>query len=704
MAIVPMSQAEEDRLRRLRNIGIIAHIDAGKTTTTERILYYTGKTYRMGNVDEGTTVTDWMVQERERGITIQSAAITSEWKGYQVNIIDTPGHIDFTAEVQRSLRVLDGGVVVFDAVAGVEPQSETVWRQANHYGVPRICFVNKMDRTGANFWRTIDMIKTRLGANPLPTQIPIGSEDLFAGMIDLLTRTAWTFPGELGATPQDGPVPAELADQVDEWRDNLVEKIAETDDELMIKYLEGEEISVDELRVALRKACIAGTLVPVLCGTALRTKGVQLLLDAVVDYLPSPLDIPAVKGTNPNTGEEEERQTTIDAPLAGLVFKIQTDPYMGKLAYIRVYSGALQSGTTIINSSKDRKERMGRLVQVYAEKREDVTIIRAGDIGAIVGVKQTSTGETLCDPSAPIVLESIDFPEPVISIAVEPKTKGDQDKLANALQRLAEEDPTFRVRVDEQTGQTLLSGMGELHLDVLVDRMQREFGVQAHVGKLQVSYREAITRKATVDMRFVRQTGGRGQYAHVIVDFEPLETGKGFEFVNKTVGGVIPKEYIAPIEQGIRESMENGILGGYPLVDLKATLTGGSFHEVDSSDMAFKIAGSMALREGVQKGGPILLEPMMKIEVVVPENNTGDVIGDIVSRRGQIEGMEMHSVGMQAVRGLVPMAEMFGYATTLRSFTQGRGTFTMEFCCYQPVPADRARQILGLNPGDHYGR
>jgi elongation factor G len=704
MAIVPMSQAEEDRLRRLRNIGIIAHIDAGKTTTTERILYYTGKTYRMGNVDEGTTVTDWMVQERERGITIQSAAITSEWKGYQVNIIDTPGHIDFTAEVQRSLRVLDGGVVVFDAVAGVEPQSETVWRQANQYGVPRICFVNKMDRIGANFWRTIDMIKTRLAANPLPVQIPIGSEDLFAGMVDLFTRTAWTFPGDLGATPQSGPVPAELAGQVEEMREQLVEKISETDDELMIKYLEGEEITEDELRLALRRACIAGSLVPVLCGTSLRTKGVQLLLDAVVDYLPSPLDIPAVKGTNPDTGEEEERQTTIDAPLAGLVFKIQTDPYMGKLAYIRVYSGALQSGTTVINSSKDRKERMGRLVQVYAEKREDVTTIRAGDIGAIVGVKQTSTGETLCDSSAAIVLESIDFPEPVISIAVEPKTKGDQDKLANALQRLAEEDPTFRVRVDEQTGQTLLSGMGELHLDVLVDRMKREFSVQAHVGKLQVSYREAITRKASVDMRFVRQTGGRGQYAHVIVDFEPLEAGKGFEFLNKTVGGVIPKEFIAPIEHGIRESMENGILGGYPLVDIKATLTGGSFHEVDSSDMAFKIAGSMALREGVQKGGPILLEPMMKIEVVVPEANTGDVIGDIVSRRGQIEGMEMHSVGMQAVRGLVPMAEMFGYATTLRSFTQGRGTFTMEFCCYQPVPADRARQILGLSPGDQYGR
>jgi elongation factor G len=701
---VATSQTEEERLRRLRNIGIIAHIDAGKTTTTERILYYTGKTYRMGNVDEGTTVTDWMVQERERGITIQSAAITSEWKGYQINIIDTPGHIDFTAEVQRSLRVLDGGVVVFDAVAGVEPQSETVWRQANHYGVPRICFVNKMDRTGANFWRTIDMIKARLGANPLPVQLPIGSEDLFAGMIDLITRTAWTFPGDLGATPEAGPIPASLVTEAEQLREQLVEKVAETDDELMLKYLEGEEITEDELRRGLRKACIARQLVPVMCGTALRTKGVQLLLDAVLDYLPSPLDIPAVTGVNPDTGEEEERHTALDEPLAALVFKIQTDPYMGKLAYVRVYSGALQSGTTIINSSKDRKERMGRLVQVYAEKREDVTIIRAGDIGAIVGVKQTSTGETLCDPTSPVVLEAIEFPEPVISIAVEPKTKGDQDKLSNALQRLAEEDPTFRVRVDEQTGQTLLSGMGELHLDVLVDRMQREFGVQAHVGKLQVSYREAITRKASVDMRFVRQTGGRGQYAHVVIDFEPLEQGKGFEFVNKVIGGAIPKEFIPPVEQGIRESMENGVLGGYPMVDLKATLTGGSFHEVDSSDMAFKIAGSMALREGVQKGAPVLLEPVMKLEVVVPEANTGDVIGDVVARRGQIEGMEMHSVGMQAVRGMVPMAEMFGYATSLRSFTQGRGTFTMEFCCYQPVPPDRARVILGLGPNDSYGR
>ncbi len=696
MTDVPMPTTERQRLERLRNIGIIAHIDAGKTTTTERILYYTGKTYRMGNVDEGTTVTDWMVQERERGITIQSAAITSEWREHRINIIDTPGHIDFTAEVQRSLRVLDGGVVVFDAVAGVEPQSETVWRQANRYGVPRICFVNKMDRTGANFWRTIDMIKDRLGARPLPIQLPIGAEEQFMGMIDLIGLKAWTFPGSLGTNPVEVPIPDSLAGQVETLRDSLVEHIAETDDELLARFLDGETLTEAELRSGLRRATIAGELVPVLCGSSLRTKGVQLLLDAVVDYLPSPLDIPAVIGTNPDTGADEEREASIDAPTSALVFKIQTDPYMGRLAYVRVYSGALATGVTVQNSNRDRKERMGRLVQVYAEKREDVTVIRAGDIGAIVGVKQTSTGETLCDPGSPIVLEAIEFPEPVISIAVEPKSKADQDKLANALGRLAEEDPTFRVRVDDQTGQTLISGMGELHLEVLVDRMLREFGVQAHVGRHQVSYRESITRKTPVEMRFVRQTGGRGQYAHVIMEFEPQERGKGFEFVNRIVGGAIPREYIPAIEQGIRESMDSGVLGGYPLVDIRATLLGGSFHEVDSSEMAFKIAGSMALREAAQKAGPILLEPVMSIEVVVPDNNTGDVIGDLVARRGQVVGLEMHSVGLQAIKGTVPLAEMVGYATSLRSSTQGRGTFTMEFSHYDRVAEDRARQILGL--------
>lgn len=687
---------DEARLRLLRNIGIIAHIDAGKTTTSERILYYTGKTYRMGNVDEGTTVTDWMVQERERGITIQSAAITSQWRGYQINLIDTPGHIDFTAEVQRSLRVLDGGVVVFDAVAGVEPQSETVWRQANRYEVPRICFVNKMDRIGADFWRTIDMIEDRLGAHPLAIQLPLGSKDLFQGMVDLITCKAWTFPDALGANPQEGPIPAALQDKVQELREVLIERIAETDDDLTAKFLDGEPISEAELRAALRKATISGQLVPVLCGSSLRTKGVQLLLDAVVDYLPSPLDIPAVRGADPVTQREETRPTDPLAPAAALVFKIQTDPYIGRLAYVRVYSGVLQTGQMLQNSNRDRKERIGRLVQVYAEKRQDVTELRAGDIGAIVGLKQTFTGETLCDAAAPIILETIEFPEPVISIAIEPKTKADQDKLASALQRLAEEDPTFRVRVDDQTGQTLLRGMGELHLEVLVDRMQREFGVQAHVGRHQVAYREAITRKVQIETRFVRQTGGRGQYAHIIVEFEPQERGRGFEFVNKVIGGAIPKEFIPAVGQGIRESMENGILGGYPLVDIKATLVGGSFHEVDSSELAFKIAGSMALREGAQKAAPVLLEPVMKLEIVVPEVSTGDVIGDLVARRGQIAGLELHSVGMQAVKGTAPLAEMFGYATTLRSATQGRGTFTMEFDHYEIVPEERARQVLGI--------
>ncbi len=696
MATAEKPNADAPRLEKLRNIGIIAHIDAGKTTTTERILYYTGKTYRMGNVDEGTTVTDWMAQERERGITIQSAAITSEWHGYQINLIDTPGHIDFTAEVQRSLRVLDGGVVVFDAVAGVEPQSETVWRQANRYKVPRICFVNKMDRIGADFGRTVRMIVDRLGAKPVVIQIPIGAEDLFQGMVDLMNRTAWGFPEALGANPVQVPIPDNLVDEVERARAEMVERIAESDDELTQKFLEGEEISEAELRTALRAATIANELVPVLCGTALRTKGVQHLLDAVVDYLPSPLDIPAVVGVNPNTGENEERPADPDAPVTALVFKIQADPYIGRLAYIRVYSGVVRTGQMLHNANKDRKERIGRLVQVYAEKRVELTELRAGDIGAIVSIKQTFTGETLCEASAPLVLEAIDFPEPVIFLAVEPKTKADQDKLANALQRLAEEDPTFRVRVDEQTGQTLISGMGELHLEVLIDRMQREFNVQAHIGRYQVAYRETITRKVRIETRFVRQTGGHGQYAHVIVEFEPQEKGKGFEFVDKVVGGSIPREYIPAVAQGMRESLDNGVLGGFPMVDFRATLVGGSFHEVDSSEMAFKIAGSMALREGAQKGGSVLLEPVMRVEVVVPETSTGDVIGDLVARRGQISGLELHSVGLQAVKGMAPLAEMFGYATNLRSATQGRGTFTMEFHHYDVVPEDRAKQVLGL--------
>jgi elongation factor G len=696
MAETTKPNPDEARLQRLRNIGIIAHIDAGKTTTTERILYYTGKTYRMGNVDEGTTVTDWMDQERERGITIQSAAISSEWRGHQVNLIDTPGHIDFTAEVQRSLRVLDGGIVVFDGVAGVEPQSETVWRQADRYGVPRICFVNKMDRTGADFWRTVDMISDRLQATPLPIQLPIGAEDLFSGMVDLITMKAWTFPNTLGTEPVETPIPEEMRAQVEAQREQMVERIAETDETLTIKYLEGEPISEAELKVALRRATIANQLVPVLCGTALRTKGIQLLLDAVVDYLPSPLEVPPVRGVNPDTGEEESRPPDPTEPTAAMLFKIQADPYIGRLGYVRVYSGALRTGDTLMNSNKDRKERLGRLVQVYAEKRQDVTEIRAGDIGAIVGIKQTITGETLCDPDEPIILEAIEFPEPVISVAVEPKTKADQDKLSNALQRLADEDPTFKVKQDEQTGQTLISGMGELHLEVLVERMRREFGVQAHVGRHQVAYRETITRKATQETRFVRQTGGRGQYAHVIIGLEPTERGKGFEFVDKVTGGAIPKEFIPAAMQGMHDALDNGVLGGYPMVDIRATLVGGSYHEVDSSDLAFRVAGSMALREGVEKAGPVLLEPVMLIEVVAPQGGIGDVIGDLVARRGQVGGMELRSMGLQSVRAQVPLAETFGYATSLRSMTQGRGTFTMEFDHYEVMPAEKARVVLGL--------
>ncbi len=629
------------------------------------------------------------------GITITSAAITSQWRDYQINIIDTPGHIDFTAEVQRSLRVLDGGVVVFDAVAGVEPQSETVWRQANRYHVPRICFVNKMDRTGADFWRTIKMIRDRLGAMPVAVQLPIGSEDLFHGMVNLLTQKAWTFGDALGTNPEAIAVPDELQAQVNEVRETMIERIAETDEDLTSKFLEGEPISEDELRAALRAATISGQLVPVLCGSALRNKGVQLLLDAVVNFLPSPLDIPPVRGNDPTTGAEIERPPDPDFPVAAMVFKIQADPYIGRLSYVRVYSGVLQTGQMLLNSNRGRKERIGRLVQVYAEKRQETNELRAGDIGAVVGLKQTFTGETLCDQGAPVVLETIEFPEPVISLAIEPKTKADQDKLSNALQRLADEDPTFRVRTDEQTGQTLISGMGELHLDVLVDRMMREFGVQAHVGRMQVAYRETITRKVQQETRFVRQTGGHGQYGHVIVELEPLGKGLGFEFVDHVRSGDIPKEFIPAVAQGMRESLDNGVLGGYPLVNIRATLVGGSYHEVDSSDLAFKVAGSMALREGVERAGPILLEPMMRVEVVAPEGATGDVIGDLVARRGQINGLEMHSVGLQAVKGSVPLAEMFGYATNLRSMTQGRGTFTMEFDHYEPVPQDRARQILG---------
>lgn len=686
--------AREFSLERIRNIGIIAHIDAGKTTTTERVLFYSGRTYRLGNVDEGTTVTDWMEQEKERGITITAAAITTSWRDYQINLIDTPGHIDFTAEVQRSLRVLDGGVVVFDAVAGVEPQSETVWRQANRYGVPRICFVNKMDRIGADFWRTIDMIRTRLGAKPLPVQIPIGAQETFKGAVDLMEMQAVVFTDELGASPQIGEIPADLQAEAKAWREKMIEAIAETDEELTLKFLEGEEITTAELRVALRRATLGSHLVPVLCGSSLRNKGVQPLLDAVVDYLPSPVDIPPVYGLDPDTNVEKIRPTNDAAPLSALVFKIVADPYVGRLAYVRVYSGVLSASSGVINSTKGRKERIGRLMRMRANQREDLTEIPAGEIGAIIGLKQTFTGDTLCDPADQVILESISFPEPVIMIAIEPKTKADQDKMSMALQRLAEEDPTFKVKVDEQTGQTLIAGMGELHLEVLVDRMLREFRVQAKVGRPQVAYRETITKKVKVQGRFIRQSGGRGQYGDVWLELEPLAPGEGFLFEDKTVGGVVPREYMGAIQSGIKEAMENGIIGGFPLIDMTARLVDGSYHEVDSSELAFKIAASMALKEGAQKAGPVLLEPIMKVEVVTPEDYVGDVIGDLSSRRGQIDGIEMHSTGTQAVRAFIPLASMFGYATDLRSRTQGRGVFTQEFDHYQPVSAEQTQKLL----------
>ena len=683
-------------LDKVRNIGIIAHIDAGKTTTTERILYYTGMIHRMGEVHEGTATMDHMVQERERGITITSAATTTFWRDCQINIIDTPGHIDFTAEVQRSLRVLDGGVTVFDAVAGVEPQSETVWRQANQYGVPRICFVNKMDRIGANFTRTIEMIKDRLKANPVAIQWPIGQEAEFRGVVDLMKMEAIVWEdGDQGVTSTVVDIPAQLLDEVNQAREALIERIAETDDELTLRYLEGEEFSEEELRAALRKATISSQLTPVLCGTALRNKGVQRLLDAVVEYLPSPLDIPAIEGTNPYTGEMELRKADDSEPASALVFKIVTDPYVGKLAYFRVYSGVVSTGSTLVNSTKNRKERIGRIVRMHADHREDLKEVRSGDIAAILGLKQTITGDTLSDPDKPVILETISFPEPVIQLAIEPKTTADQDKMGIALRALADEDPTFQVKGDEQTGQTILYGMGELHLEVLVDRMLREFKVAANVGKPRVAYRETITRVVErAEGRFVRQSGGRGQSGHVILRLEPQEPGSGFVFVNGVIGGIIPKEYINPTEDGIREAMESGVLAGYPMTDIKVTLYDGSFHEVDSSEMAFKIAGSMGFKEGCQKGNPVLLEPVMAVEVTVPDEYTGDVVGGLSAQRGMIEGIEMRSDGIQTIRAKCPLAEMFGYATRLRSMSQGRGSFTMEFHHYAQVSPNLAKDII----------
>jgi elongation factor G len=683
-------------LERYRNIGIIAHIDAGKTTTTERILYFTGKTHRLGSVDEGTTVTDWMEQERERGITIVSAAVSAFWKDHQVNIIDTPGHIDFTAEVQRSLRVLDGGIVIFDAVQGVEPQSETVWHQADRYGVPRICFVNKMDRVGASYERTIDMIKKRLGANPIAVQVPIGSEGSFSGVVDLLTEQAVVWEDDLGERSLIVDVPPDLQPQVETMRARMVEQIVETDDELTLKYLEGEPLSLEDLKAGMRRAVIAGEATPVYCGSALRNKGIQILLDAVVDFLPSPLDIPPVVGEDPKTGEKIERPAIDDAPLSALVFKIVSDPYMGRLAYIRVYSGKLSQGVMVYNSTKERRERIGRLLRMYADRREDVKELFAGDIGAILGMKQTFTGDTLCDASNQIILENISFPEPVISVSIEPKTAADQDKMNEALQKLAEEDPTFLVRTDEDTGQLIIAGMGELHLEVLVDRMLREYRVQARVGRPQVAYRESITRPVEkVESRYIKQTGGRGQYGHVVLELQPGEPGSGIVFENKIVGGTIPREYIPAVEKGVREAADGGLIAGYPATDIYVMLYDGSYHEVDSNELAFKVAGSLAFKEGVQRAGPVLLEPMMKVEVLVPDEFLGDIIAQLNARRGEILGMEVRPGNSQAVSAMVPLAEMFGYATDLRSASQGRGIFTMEFDHYARVAESVARAVVG---------
>ncbi|HHU92599.1 MAG TPA: elongation factor G [Halanaerobiaceae bacterium] len=687
--------ARQFPLNKTRNIGIMAHIDAGKTTTTERILYYTGRVHKVGETHDGAAVMDWMEQEQERGITITSAATTCQWKDHRINIIDTPGHVDFTVEVERSLRVLDGAIAVFCSVGGVEPQSETVWRQADKYRVPRIAFINKMDRMGADFYRVVDMIKDRLGANAVPLQIPIGKEDSFAGMIDLLTMEAILYKDELGVEFERTEIPEDYKEQASEYRELLLETIAEKDDELMMKYLEGEEISIDEIKKTIRKAVLNVELIPVFCGSAFKNKGVQPILDAVLDYLPSPLDVAAVTGVNPQTGEEESRATADDEAFSALAFKIMTDPYVGKLAFFRVYSGVLNSGSYVLNSTKNIRERIGRILQMHANHREEKDAVYAGDLAAAVGLKNTSTGDTLCDPDKPIILESMEFPEPVIDLAIEPKTQADQDKLGVALQKLAEEDPTFRVKTDEETGQTVISGMGELHIEIIVDRLLREFKVNANIGKPQVAYRETISGTATnVEGKYVRQSGGRGQYGHVVIDIEPLEEGAGFVFENNIVGGVIPKEYIPAIEAGIKEAMGNGVLAGYPMVDLKVSLHDGSYHDVDSSEMAFKIAGSMGFKEAASRAKPILLEPVMSVEVTTPEEYMGDVIGDLNSRRGQVQGMESRA-NAQVVKALVPLAEMFGYATDLRSKTQGRATYSMQFAHYEPAPKSVVDQITG---------
>jgi len=680
-------------LELIRNIAIIAHIDAGKTTTTERILYYTGRNYKIGNVDEGTTVMDYMQQERERGITIKAAATTTAWGNHRINIIDTPGHVDFTAEVERSLRVLDGGVVVLDAVQGVEAQSETVWRQADKYHVPRICFINKMDRVGANFQRTIGMIKDRLQAIPIPIQLPIGNEDTFKGLIDLIEQKAWVYDINPDVKPEEIDIPENEKTIVREYRQALIERLGETDDQMLEAYLAGNEISVSDIKKALRRVTIANKAVPVLCGTALKNKGIQHLLDAIVDYLPSPLEMPSLFAVDPKTEEKKECPPSDDAPFVALAFKVVTDPYMGRLVYLRVYSGTLESGATVFNSTRDKKERIGRILLMHANHREEIKDADTGAIIATLGLKDTFTGDTLCNPEKPLVLENIRFPEPVISVAVEPKSRADQDKLSEALRKMSDEDPTFKVDYNDETAQIVISGMGELHLDVIVNRMLTEFGVSAKVGNPQVAYKETITSTVEAEGKFVRQTGGHGQYGHVWVRFEPLERGKGFEFVEAIKGGTIPRKFIPPAETGIKEAMLNGVLAGFPLVDIKATLFDGSYHDVDSSDLAFKMAGSLALKEGVRKAKPVLLEPIMKLEIMAPEQFMGDLIGDLNSRRGHIENIETHN-GMSTIHGFIPLAETFGYSTVIRSLTQGRATYSMEFARYLEVPRELAEEIV----------
>ena len=686
--------AREIPLNKVRNIGIMAHIDAGKTTTTERILYYTGKIHKIGETHEGGAQMDWMEQEQERGITITSAATTAMWRGYRLNIIDTPGHVDFTVEVERSLRVLDGTVALFDAKSGVEPQSETVWRQADKYKVPRMAHINKMDVTGADFFRSVETISNKLKGNPVPIQVPMGAEDQFIGMIDLVTMKAEIYKNEDGTEIEITDVPEEYKDLAEEYRDNLIEKAADFDEELMMAYLEGEEISEEMLKKAIRTATLCVGMTPVTCGSSYKNKGVQLLLDAIIDYLPSPLDIEAIKGTEVGSDAEIIRNASDEEPLSALAFKIVTDPFVGKLAYFRVYSGSLKAGSYVLNSSKGKRERIGRILLMHANKRQEVEEVFAGEIAAAVGLKDTSTGDTLCDEKNPVILENMEFPEPVISVAIEPKTKASQDKMSVALQKLAEEDPTFKTHTDEETGQTIISGMGELHLDIIVDRMLREFKVEANIGNPQVSYRESVTKASQGEGKYVRQSGGRGQYGHAKIKMEPLEAGSGIQFVNAVVGGAIPKEYINSVQQGIEEALQTGILGGYEVLDVKVTLYDGSYHDVDSSEMAFKIAGSMAVRDAIAKGGPVLLEPIMKVEVVTPEEYMGDVIGDINSRRGRMEGMELVS-GAQHVMCYVPLAQMFGYATSLRSNTQGRAQHSMQFDHYEAVPKSIADEVLG---------